>query len=71
MSDTIWKSTPPTELGWYWLLRTSDGDRTIARKSGPSYWLLLNGDWFEEWVARNYEFGPRVPSAEELAKGGE
>lgn len=50
-APSIWTDTPPKEPGTYWLLGRNSGAETIGRS--------MNTDL--------YRFGPRIPSAEELA----
>lgn len=67
MSDDPYGDILPTEAGWYWL-RSERGTEIIARRTRDGEWELDGPELWDEWsVADNYQFGPRVPTPEELA----
>lgn len=70
MSDktSTWSDEPPKEPGFYFLRKEYDGWREHF-----IYWRTARGDWHagiqafsEAEIARHYQFGPRIPTAEEL-----
>lgn len=67
MADSVWSETPPTQPGWYWVLnRFGECLQDVAESRGGNWWW--NGAvWGPEYLADEVKFGPRIPSAEELA----
>lgn len=60
-----WSDEPPIEDGWYWLKSIPNGLFHFAEKCHDVWWIG-GSDWSFEWVAKNFQFGPRVPTPEEL-----
>lgn len=68
MPESIWSDVPPTEPGWYWVLnRFGDGLEDCAQLRQSGLWLCSGGWFVSSDLAEEVKFGPRVPSAEELA----
>lgn len=65
MSD--YTDSPPTEPGWYWLqLRPANHER-VCRFTGDM-WLLGGKLRTSNEIVLDFQFGPRVPTPEELAE---
>lgn len=67
MADSVWSETPPTQPGWYWVQNRHGYavEEVILLRDGRFYWFR---EWFSAAeVTREVRFGPRCPSAEELA----
>lgn len=64
MDGSIWADTPPTKDGWYWIQNRDAIEEVILLRDGRFYW---RGDWIRTAELVELRFGPRCPSAEELA----
>lgn len=65
MTAEIWSTTPPTEDGWYWV-RSSFGVENPFQLKGHEW--CVAGYWrpISELAEAGYQFGPRIPTAEEI-----
>lgn len=61
MADSIWSDTPPTEPGWYWVLWLRSGRTEAVALSAREIIDMRRHRTYP------FRFGPRIPSAEELA----
>lgn len=68
MAESIWSDVPPAEPGWHWVrFRGSQGEFAAyfdgdEREGWQVMWDVMS----EKTARRLLEFGPRIPSAEEL-----
>lgn len=60
-----WTDEPPTEDGWYWVRPKGAKSNEISELFSNAWWVQ-DGDFSPQWMARNYQFGPRIPTPEEL-----
>lgn len=68
MADSHWSEWPPTEPGWYWVLvRLGDGVEECCQLGRDGLWVLDDTYFLPSEMAEEVKFGPRIPSAEELA----
>ena len=61
----MWSDEAPTEDGWYWLKQRNCKWMTTAEMSNDS-WEMQDCNVSMEWVCKHYQFGPRIPTPEEL-----
>lgn len=64
---TIWSDTAPTQPGWYWV-RIKDADDCQPGYFDGVNWFFIwpYQDWFPSDNPDAYQFGPRIPTPEEL-----
>lgn len=67
MSD-LFTDTVPTEPGLYWTRERSWGYVNVATLHRNGQWSGEDGDDWVDDVSGLVQFGPRVPTAEELAE---
>ena len=65
MTAEIWSTTPPSEDGWYWVKRGG----CVRPGSRHRFGWVVGGEMIynQEVESRGFQFGPRIPPAEELA----
>jgi hypothetical protein len=74
MSDDIWSKTPPTESGWYWVRGFGYETPVEVCRNNRGHYMQYDGELIDcddlgpQYGGRDpcYEFGPLIPSAEEL-----
>lgn len=67
MADSVWSDTPPTAPGWYWVLNPICGGVEITAELRDDLWWWGGNIYKPQILPKNMKFGPRIPSAEELA----
>jgi hypothetical protein len=65
----VWSDTPPSEPGLYYVRLREDGEVQPGYFEGE-YWTFMwpYEDWFPLLLPELYQFGPRMPSAEQLVE---
>lgn len=66
---TNWSDTPPTKAGDYWVKRRSNSEEQIGTLDGENwYFKWPYEDWFPADNPDEFQFGPRIPAADELVE---
>jgi hypothetical protein len=65
VSEHIWTDTPPKEPGFWYVLYKLHSEIMVGQLT-PLGWVVAGGYWSRKELDE-LQFGPRIPSAEELA----
>lgn len=61
-----WHDTPPTKAGKYWVKHRVSGRESIGKPLSFREWFINGSEVYTP--ERDYQFGPRIPTADELAE---
>ena len=67
-TTTPWSDVPPSEAGEWWVRRRSDGATLRLTLLPDGYWITSPYMVKSGRVAEQFQFGPRVLSAEETVE---